>query len=945
MSAEDVTDAGAPSAPNHQPPTQPPVPGKDKVADKLTGAVEDVADISNAATQGASLGAKVGGATGAAIGGVAGGVGAALKNRRTRNLILGALALLLAINIALVHVTLSTISAGLTAVGQQAEARFAGISSFASGLVSGTADLFRFDEYEAGAKGSPVPAYMLAAIEINNPHREDDDNNPFGIINEDWPTDRAAAGALITQQLHQDVYNGSREAGREFNDLDWSLVTGMIVGRDGVWYPSTDPEQITRREHMITVWEDAVAKLPIEDADQKARPIVAAAARLAVGESIDGCGTFGSGYATNPTGITVGDGVWVNPVVGRTTSEFGMRRHPVTGVYKLHSGSDVGAPKGTPVYAASNGTVTGAGNVPGCGDGACGAVIEITHGSGIRTWYLHMAYSDHRVKKGDQVAAGQQIGAVNSMGYSTGAHLHFEVHVNGRPIDPVPFLKDRGVTYGTGTPTSMADAVLPPSVDEGGDDDGEEVGGDEAKITGPIQLKDKNGTTQTLSVQAQKNASIAIGTIKAANWPGVTEQDKQRLMVMALITMGQESFFGTHPTSGQPDSNHDTGPYQQRALPGWYADAATEAENNKILQDVAYGTLTFIEGHKVKKAYRGGAGPVGYTIPGVFQQKNWRTGEPWEVVANVQVPAKQYRILYDKWTPIAESLIASLDGTIVNIGTGSNLYGCDSGSAGALGAVQGEYSLQQPGPWGGYKNGEIPASALCSETLGGVTVKLRCDAAMGLHILNTEWKRFGGGTADLKLLPQHNGYLSTSQQASCKAATTGRCEPNHGWALAVDFDTSAKTQMKWLKSNTTSSWQAVGAGGHYEYFALGGEVATDGWEKGLKPAALYVRRHVLATWPEIKTIGGHREGGTPDHPSGRAIDVMIPDYKSAAGNALGWEIAKSLQADASKLGISYLIFDEKIWSVARDKEGWRPYNSKSSNDSARHIDHVHVNVY
>lgn len=188
----------------------------------------------------------------------------------------------------------------------------------------------------------------------------------------------------------------------------------------------------------------------------------------------------------------------------------------------------------------------------------------------------------------------------------------------------------------------------------------------ERRITGPLSLKDKNGTTQVIPVEAQRNAGIAIETIEAANWFGVTEQDRYRLMVMALIAMAQESFFGTSSSSREPDANDDTGPYQLRARVGWHANGNTVAENNRTLQDVVYGTRVFIQGHRVAVAHPQAAGPVGYVIPGIFQQENWRIEEPWEVVANVQVPARNYRVLYDKWVPVAEDLIAFLSGEVTH---------------------------------------------------------------------------------------------------------------------------------------------------------------------------------------------------------------------------------------------------------------------------------------
>ena len=106
------------------------------------------------------------------------------------------------------------------------------------------------------------------------------------------------------------------------------------------------------------------------------------------------------------------------------TSKFGYRNHPVTGVYKLHTGVDISAPNGTAIYAAQSGTVIIAGY-----SSAWGNYVVINHGGGVTTLYAHM--SKILTTKGATVSAGQQIGKVGSTGYSTGNHLHFEVRQNG----------------------------------------------------------------------------------------------------------------------------------------------------------------------------------------------------------------------------------------------------------------------------------------------------------------------------------------------------------------------------------------------------------------------------------------------------------------------------------------------------------------------------------
>lgn len=117
-------------------------------------------------------------------------------------------------------------------------------------------------------------------------------------------------------------------------------------------------------------------------------------------------------------------------------------------------------------------------------------------------------------------------------------------------------------------------------------------------------------------------------------------------------------------------------------------------------------------------------------------------------------------------------------------------------------------------------------------------------------------------------------------------------------------------------------------------------------EAGLRPDALRVLRCVRQHYPDITSIGGVRQDALPDHPSGRAVDLMIPNYQAPAGKAFGWDVARWLQAHRRQLGIEYLIFDNKIWNIKRDDEGWRVYRpSGQGNDSSLHYNHIHVTVF
>ncbi|WP_131817839.1 M23 family metallopeptidase [Saliniramus fredricksonii] len=117
---------------------------------------------------------------------------------------------------------------------------------------------------------------------------------------------------------------------------------------------------------------------------------------------------------------------------GRLTSGFGMRRHPVLGYARMHTGIDYGARTGTPIFAAGNGRVIKAG-----WSGGYGRRVEIEHANGYVTTYSHMSRIAGGIEVGTEVTQGQVIGALGSTGLSTGPHLHYEVLVNDDFVDPL----------------------------------------------------------------------------------------------------------------------------------------------------------------------------------------------------------------------------------------------------------------------------------------------------------------------------------------------------------------------------------------------------------------------------------------------------------------------------------------------------------------------------
>lgn len=117
----------------------------------------------------------------------------------------------------------------------------------------------------------------------------------------------------------------------------------------------------------------------------------------------------------------------------KITSKFGMRRDPFTDKWRHHSGMDIRADYGSPVLSTAEGVVRFSGYHQ-----YLGHVVKIDHGYGVETWYGHL--SKRLVQKGDTVKRGQAIGHVGSSGRSTGPHIHYEVHVNGKRVDPREYI-------------------------------------------------------------------------------------------------------------------------------------------------------------------------------------------------------------------------------------------------------------------------------------------------------------------------------------------------------------------------------------------------------------------------------------------------------------------------------------------------------------------------
>lgn len=194
-------------------------------------------------------------------------------------------------------------------------------------------------------------------------------------------------------------------------------------------------------------------KSRIEGADNvssEARLAPTLSETLATFNSLQSFGTahYDSTFFANSSGRITAmlSGFW--PVDGRITGGYGTRVDPFSGEGEYHTGMDMGAPVGTPVSAAADGTVTHAGWFNGYG-----RLVIVDHGNGYQTYYGHLSRVD--VLEGQSLRQGEQVGAVGSSGHSTGPHLHYEVRIAGVPVNPYRFLSSRSTLQATGADHSL----------------------------------------------------------------------------------------------------------------------------------------------------------------------------------------------------------------------------------------------------------------------------------------------------------------------------------------------------------------------------------------------------------------------------------------------------------------------------------------------------------
>lgn len=239
------------------------------------------------------------------------------------------------------------------------------------------------------------------------------------------------------QKVVTNVENQEAELKKEYEELQ-TMQDDLITKQDSV------NELIKNKQNEIQTLtselgdtKNKLAQLEAAAAEaERKQKEAAAAAKKAQEVAAAKKNTSSSGSSSGSAGATVvsGKGIFTHPCPGGyISSGFGYRTQPIAGASTNHKGIDFAAATGTPIYAAASGTVISAGYA-----GNAGNLLVISHGNGLLTYYMHC--NAIYVSAGQKVSRGQNVAAVGTTGNSTGPHLHFQVMLNGTPVNPANYL-------------------------------------------------------------------------------------------------------------------------------------------------------------------------------------------------------------------------------------------------------------------------------------------------------------------------------------------------------------------------------------------------------------------------------------------------------------------------------------------------------------------------
>ena len=244
------------------------------------------------------------------------------------------------------------------------------------------------------------------------------------------------------QKVVTNVENQEAALKKEYEELQ-TMQDDLITKQNDVNQLLTSKQsEIQKLDSELGDTKNKLAQLEAEAAEaakkQKEAAEAAAAAKKAQAAAAakKSTSSSSSGSSSGSAGASVisGNGTFAHPCpAGYISSTFGYRVQPIAGASTNHKGIDFAAATGTPIYAAAAGTVISAGYA-----GNAGNLLVINHGNGLLTYYMHC--NKIYVSAGQKVSRGQNVAAVGTTGNSTGPHLHFQVMLNGTPVNPANYL-------------------------------------------------------------------------------------------------------------------------------------------------------------------------------------------------------------------------------------------------------------------------------------------------------------------------------------------------------------------------------------------------------------------------------------------------------------------------------------------------------------------------
>ena len=233
------------------------------------------------------------------------------------------------------------------------------------------------------------------------------------------------------QKVVTNVENQEAELKKEYKELQ-TMQDNLITKQDSVnELIKNKQSEIQSLTSELGDTKNKLAQLEAAAAEAERKQKAAKKAQAAAKKN-----TSSSGSSAGSAGASVvsGNGTFTHPCPGGyISSGFGYRTQPIAGASTNHKGIDFAAATGTPIYAAAAGTVISAGYA-----GNAGNLLVISHGNGLLTYYMHC--NAIYVSAGQKVSRGQNVAAVGTTGNSTGPHLHFQVMLNGTPVNPANYL-------------------------------------------------------------------------------------------------------------------------------------------------------------------------------------------------------------------------------------------------------------------------------------------------------------------------------------------------------------------------------------------------------------------------------------------------------------------------------------------------------------------------